>query len=79
MLVVTPIEQLDCYTLDVTVVLDQYPSDTTWEIIPRGSGVAFHKSIPYDASLAFQSSIQSVCLPEGMYDFIVYDIYGDGM
>ena len=72
-------EQPDCFTLDVTVVLDQYPSDTTWEIIPRGSGVPIYKSIPYDASLASQSNTQSVCLPEGTYDFIIYDVYGDGM
>lgn len=69
----------DCFTLDVTVTLDQYPSDTTWEIIPQGSKVAFYNSIPYDVSQAFTPDTQSVCLPEGMYDFVIYDVYGDGM
>lgn len=77
--VATPTDDCTGHTLDVTVVLDQYPTDTTWEIIPQGSGVPFYSSIPYDANLAFQPSTQSVCLPEGTYDFIIYDVYGDGM
>jgi hypothetical protein len=72
-------EEGDCYTLDVTVNLDQYAPDTTWEIIPQGESLAIYNSIPYDASLAFTEDTQSVCLPEGTYDFTIYDVYGDGM
>lgn len=69
----------DCFMLDVTLNLDQYPVDTTWEIIPQGSKVAFYNSIPYKMSQAFTPDTQSVCLPEGMYDFKIYDVYEDGM
>lgn len=68
-----------CQTLDVTVDLDQYASDTTWEIIPEGQTEAFYKSTPYLDSQALTSDTQSVCLPDGTYDFIIYDVYGDGM
>ena len=37
-------------------------------------------SPPYDDSLQYKAAdIVSTCLPEGMYDFIIYDVYGDGM
>ena len=71
---------LDCYTLDISVTLDQYPTDTRWEIIPQGQIAAVATSVPYVASQAFlPAELQSVCLPEGMYDFTIYDVYGDGM
>ena len=74
-----PLIQFDCYNIDVTVILDQYPSDTTLEITPQGSDIPLYNSIPYDDSLTSQPSTQSICLPEGSYDFVIYDVYGDGM
>ena len=77
-----------CYTLDVKITLDQYPADTRWEIVPaqqegESSSVASSAIVtspPYDDSLQYKAAdIVSMCLPEGMYDFIIYDVYGDGM
>jgi len=68
-----------CYFLDVNVTLDQYPSDTRWEIIPKGETTALFVSPPYDNSLIFLPDTQSVCLKGGNYDFIIYDVYGDGI
>lgn len=67
------------HKLDVTVVLDQYPVDTTWEIIPAGQTEPFYESIPYVASQALTPDTQSVDLPTGTYDFIIYDVYEDGI
>jgi hypothetical protein len=72
-------EEPSCYMLDVLVNLDNYPPDTTWEIRNQGSDEAFYNSIPYEQSMADSPETQSVCLPKGTYDFIIYDVYGDGM
>jgi len=68
-----------CYTLDVTVTLDQYPSDTRWEIIPQGQTEVLFTSRQYDNTFMFLPDTQSVCLEEGTYDFVIYDVYGDGI
>ena len=70
----------------MNITLDQYPADTRWEIVPAQEGEssvvtsAIVTSPPYDDSLQYKAAdIVSTCLPEGMYDFIIYDVYGDGM
>ena len=80
------VKPTSCYTLDVNITLDQYPADTRWEIVPAQEGKssvvtsAIVTSPPYDDSLQYKAAdIVSTCLPEGMYDFIIYDVYGDGM
>jgi len=78
----TPPSDSDCdgHTLTIDVTLDQYPTDTRWEIIPQGQSTAIATSAPYDASLQFSpAETDSVCLPDGTYDFIIYDVYGDGI
>lgn len=68
----------DCFQLDVIVTLDEHPSDTRWEIIPQGesTATAVASSPAYVDSLAFtQADTQTVCLPEGTYDFTIYDDY----
>jgi len=79
---VTPPSDSDCdgHILIIDVTLDQYPADTRWEIIPQGQSAAIATSAPYDASLQFSpAETDSVCLPDGTYDFIIYDVYGDGI
>lgn len=68
----------DCFPLDVIVTLDKHPSETRWEILPQGesSAASVASSPVYDDSLAFtQADTQTVCLPEGTYDFAIYDDY----
>ena len=72
--------QGDCVMLDVSVSLDQYPSDTRWEIKSKKQNKQIiAESRPYDNSLMFLPDSQSVCLEEGEYEFTIYDKYGDGM
>ena len=78
--VATPSDCDGGHTLDISVTLDQYPQDTRWEIIPQGESAAIATSPPYDETLQFSpADTFSVCLPDGTYDFIIYDVYGDGM
>ena len=74
------IDTSNCYMLDISIRLDQYPADTRWEIIPKGQKGAVATSPPYDSSMQNQAvEVESICLEEGTYDFIIYDVYGDGM
>ena len=67
-----------CIPLDVFVTLDEHPSDTRWEIFAQGESTeeAIATSPVYDESMAFtQADTQTVCLPEGSYEFTIYDDY----
>ena len=47
--------------------------------MPQGQSAAVTTSAAYDASQANSAAeVQSVCLEAGAYDFIIYDVYGDG-
>lgn len=60
----------------IQTLTDDYPEETTWEIIdPNGSVVASGGS--YDqANTLFQDT---VCLTGGCFDLYFYDSYGDGI
>ena len=66
-----------CFPLDIIVTLDEHPSDTRWEIIYQGESTEVVATSPvYDESMAFtQADKPVVCLPEGTYDFTIYDDY----
>ena len=62
------------------MTLEQYPTDSRWEIIPQGQIAAVATSVRYvESQASLPAEVQSVCLLEGMYDFTIYDVYGDGM
>ena len=75
-----PTVQMDCSTLDVIVSLDAHPSFIRWELVgfPQGLSTAVAISAPYGNSLAFTTDTRSICLTEGIYQFTIYDDYGDG-
>jgi hypothetical protein len=75
-----PTVQMDCYTLNVIISLDAHPSFIRWELVgfPQGLSTAVAISAPYGDSLAFTTDKRSVCLTEGIYQFTIYDDYGDG-
>ncbi len=66
-----------CFPLDIIVTLDEHPSDTRWEIIHQGESTEVVATSPvYNESMAFtQANKPVVCLPEGTYDFTIYDDY----
>ena len=65
-----------CVTVDLTINLDNYPSETTWTIVD-GSGATVASGGPY--STAGGTASESACLPSGCYDFTIFDAYGDGI
>jgi hypothetical protein len=60
--------------VNLHILTDCYPTETTWEIL--SGGVPIYES----TGLAGQvENIIPLCLPDGCFDFIIYDSYGDGL
>ncbi len=63
------------FTLSLT--LDDYGAETTWEIL-NGNNVIFQGGA-YENNTVGTVITESICLPDGCYDFVIYDTYGDGI
>ena len=72
-----PVQQT-CTTIEISVSLDDYPQDTSWNVTDSIGGVVA-KSPAYDASMAGSTQVESVCLLAGTYSFDIYDDYEDGI
>ena len=62
--------------LDLSIETDQYPNETSWEILDDNGDV-----LVSGGGYANQSTLyeELICLTSGCYEFIVYDAYGDGI
>lgn len=63
-------------TIDLTLLTDNYPGETTWTISDDLGSVIFSGG-PYAGTQTTYTF--SACLPEGCYTFDVFDSFGDGM
>ena len=71
-----------CACLDnnvtLTIVLDNYPEETSWQIT-NGGGSVVASGGTY-ASQPDGSTVNiDLCLVDGCYDFTIFDTYGDGI
>lgn len=64
--------------VSLSITIDDYGSETTWEVVNAG-GEVVHAGGPYTDNNDGQQFQYDLCLADGCYDFIVYDSYGDGM
>ncbi|MCB9295392.1 MAG: hypothetical protein H6559_20050 [Lewinellaceae bacterium] len=62
----------------LTIVLDNYPEETSWEI-RNASNTVVASGGTYGSSPDGSTVVENACLPDGCYDFIIYDSYGDGI
>jgi hypothetical protein len=62
----------------VHIYLDQYVSETSWDIRDTSGAVVAYDG-PYYNAVNYQSMIIPVMLPEGDLIFTIYDSYGDGL
>ena len=62
----------------LTIVLDNYPEETRWEI-RNASNTVVASGGTYGSSPDGSTVVENACLPDGCYDFIIYDSYGDGI
>ncbi len=67
-----------CSNNEVTLELrlDNYPSETTWRLVNE-AGQTVESGGNY--STAGSKVTKTLCLPDGCYDFIINDSYGDGI
>ena len=63
---------------EVVINLDQYMSETSWDIRDT-SGAIVASDGPYYSAVNYQSMVIPVMLPEGDLFFTIYDSYGDGL
>jgi len=70
--------QPTCTTIEVSITLDDYPQDTSWNVV-GSTGEVVANSPAYDASMAGSTEIESLCLQADTYSFDIYDVYEDGM
>ena len=74
----TNFDIVDGHGMEISITLDNYGSETTWEILDDlGNAVA--SGGPYSDFTIGEVNISTTCLEDGCYDFIIYDAYGDGI
>ncbi len=67
-----------CIAIEVSITLDAYPGDTSWNVI-NSTGEIVAKSPTYGESMAGSTEIESFCLLADSYSFDIYDDYEDGI
>lgn len=68
----------NCVNSSVHIYLDQYMSETSWDIKDTAGNILASDG-PYYSAVNYQSIIVPVCLPPGNLIFTIYDSYGDGL
>lgn len=67
-----------CTDVTVSITLDNYPEETSWAIV-NSSGTTVASGGTYGSQPDGSTINVTNCLPDGCYDFIIYDSYGDGI
>ena len=67
-----------CVPTMVNINLDQYQSETTWDI-KDSTGAVLATGGPYSNAPDYEPQFEPVCLPTGNLTFTIYDSYGDGL
>ncbi len=61
----------------LTLVLDNYPEETSWTI--TAGGVTYASGGTYGSQPDGSTVVVSTCLNDGCYEFNIFDSYGDGI
>ena len=67
-----------CSDVTLTLILDNYPEETDWEIADA-SGNVVASGGPYGSQPDGSTVVETACLSTGCYDFTIFDSYGDGI
>lgn len=65
--------------LTLTIVLDNYPEETSWEIKDEAGTTLASSEGTYYSVADGTTVIENICLADGCYTFTIYDVYGDGI
>ena len=66
----------NCVPSMVNINLDQFQSETTWDIKDT-NGTILVSGGPYTNAPDYEPQFEPVCLPTGNLTFTIYDAYGD--
>lgn len=64
---------------DLSIILDDYGSETTWEVFVANSDEVLFTGGPYSDGADGQEENSELCLAEGCYTFVMYDDANDGI
>ncbi|MDP4588481.1 MAG: hypothetical protein NWS86_09905, partial [Flavobacteriales bacterium] len=67
-----------CTAMTLTLLFDNYPTETTWDIVDDVTLAMAASGGPYPG-MAQSTVAENFCLGEGCYTLTVYDSFGDGM
>ena len=62
----------------LTILLDNYPEETTWDI-KDDNGTVMASGGAYGSLPDGSTVVENICLPDGCFDFTIYDSFGDGI
>jgi len=68
----------NCVPAIVNINLDQFQSETSWDIKDT-NGAVLAAGGPYTNAPDYEPQFEPVCLPTGNLTFTIYDSYGDGL
>jgi len=68
----------DCINLTISIELDQYPTETMWNLIDDNGQVVI-ANYTYSDDEAFEKYSYSFCLAPSQFLLNIYDSYGDGL
>ena len=63
--------------VSISITMDNFPEETSWDI--RAGNTVVASGGPYGDVPDRATITEEVCLPNGCYDFTIYDTYGDGI
>ena len=67
-----------CVNMNLTIIMDNYPEDVSWEIIDANS-VVVESGGNYGGLASGTIVTENFCLETGCYDIVMIDEYGDGL
>ncbi|MEL6668473.1 MAG: M12 family metallo-peptidase, partial [Bacteroidota bacterium] len=73
-----PTEDCTANTVYLRLAPDNYGPETRWRI-RNEAGATMASGGPYDKMLAGTLILDTLCLPDGCYEFLMTDSYGDGI
>lgn len=73
-----PIECPECFDHTLTITLDDFPQETSWDVVD-GNGDVIASGGTYGSIPDGTTITETFCLEEGCFDFTIYDSYGDGI
>ncbi|NNE29369.1 MAG: hypothetical protein HKN16_07020, partial [Saprospiraceae bacterium] len=65
--------------LTLTIVLDNYPEETSWTVTDDGTGGTVASGGTYGGQADGSTVVEDICIPNGCYTFTISDTYGDGI